>query len=426
MKSLAAHPMMRAMSEGAQHGRARLVPLDSLLLDPNDPRLIDGPRWRPAPEAIDRDGAIGPAWRKATARSRPRESELPWSVKPIEPWAGLTSLIIHRYRGLTGVELAGLTRVNLLVGVNNAGKTSVLEAIYLLCRQADPRGLLDTIRARTRTEPDALPAAEWVRLIPESVALAARLADGTLAEVEQSTLHDPLEKSTDVATLLTTLRIEARRSGERQVSLTEIHTEPPRSTQLVEGTRSWLAPAVFHSPFALAERKLLTRCYDQSLDAGTKDEIIELIRRHVDPGVEDIELANSTTGRFVVKHRTDGPMDLAAYGEGMQRVFQIGLLFAAHARGIVLIDELENALHTNVIVAFSRTIQELALRFDVQVFLTTHSKETIDAFLLNEYRTEDVSSFLLRKEDHRISVRRFDGDTLRRAIEAGDVDIRGG
>jgi hypothetical protein len=375
-------------------------------------------------ESIDRDGAIGPAWRKATSRPR-RVSDLDWSVKPDAHWAGLSSLSIERYRGLTGVELHGLTRVNVLVGVNNAGKTSVLEAIYLLCRQADPRGLLDTVRARIRADPDALPTADWVRLVPKRVAISSRLPDGTEIRVEQSTPDEPLDESTDVATLVTTLRIEAQRDHERQVSVTELHTEPPRSTQLLEGTRTWLAPAVFHSPFSLAERKLLIRCHERSLDTGTKDEIVELIRRHVDPGVEDIELANTVTGRFVVKHRTEGQMDLSAYGEGMQRVFQIGLLFAAHAGGIVLIDELENALHTNVIIAFSRMVQELAVRFDVQVFLTTHSKETIDAFFLNDYRTGDVSTFLLRKEEARIAVRRFDGDTLKRAIEAGDVDIRG-
>jgi AAA domain, putative AbiEii toxin, Type IV TA system len=373
-------------------------------------------------ESIEREGAIGPAWRKATSRPR-RVSELDWSVKPVARWAGLASLRIERYRGLTGLELQGLTRINVLVGVNNAGKTSVLEAIYLLCRQADPRGLLDTVRARIRTDPDTLPTAEWIRLVPKRVAISSRLPDGTEIRVEQSTTDEPLDESTDVATLVTTLRIEAQRDHERQVSVTELHTEPPRSTQLLEGTRTWLAPAVFHSPFSLAERKLLIRCHERSMEEGVEALLIEFIQQHIDPGVESIDLVGN--GRFLVQHRTGGHLDLSSYGEGMQRVFQLALLFAAHARGIVLIDELENALHTNVIIAFSRMIQELAVRFDVQVFLTTHSKETIDAFLLNGYRIEDVSTFLLRKEDDRISVRRFDGDTLKRAIEAGDVDIRG-
>lgn len=155
----------------------------------------------------------------------------------------------------------------------------------------------------------------------------------------------------------------------------------------------------------------------------SKAEIIDFIRAHVDDGVEDIALVN-TEGRFLVQHRTDGALDLSSYGEGMQRIFQIGLLFAEHAHGVVLIDEFENALHTNVLTSFSRLIQELAVRFDVQVFLTTHSDEALRAFLLNDYRTEDVSTFLLKKEDGRITVRRFDGETHKRAIELADADVR--
>lgn len=90
----------------------------------------------------------------------------------------------------------------------------------------------------------------------------------------------------------------------------------------------------------------------------------------------------------------------------------------------MLIDEFENALHTSVLTSFSRMIQELAVRFDVQVFLTTHSDETLQAFLLNDYRTEDVTTFLLKKEGGRISVRRFDGESHRRAVEFAGTDVR--
>jgi predicted ATPase len=350
-------------------------------------------------------------------------SELPWPVVFTEGGVGLTSVRITRYRGLSNVSLEGLTRINLLVGVNNAGKTSVLEAIYLLCRRSDPRGLLDSIRARVRTDPEALPPATLVRVLPGSISIAGTLPGGTGVEVEHVVSDEPPNGSANLATFLASLRIEARGPREEQVSLTEFHTNRPRRTQILEGARAWLAPAVFHSPFSLADRKVLTACYERSVEEGTKAEIIGFIKQHVEEGVEDIELVN-TDGRFIVQHRTDDPLDLSSYGEGMQRIFQIGLLFAAHARGVVLIDEFENALHTHVLTDFSRMVQDLAVRFDVQVFLTTHSDEALRAFLLNDYRTEDVSTFLLKKEEGRISVRRFDGKSHKRAIELADADVR--
>ena len=39
---------------------------------------------------------------------------------------------IKAYRGLKNITLQNLSRVNILVGENNTGKTSILEAIQLL------------------------------------------------------------------------------------------------------------------------------------------------------------------------------------------------------------------------------------------------------------------------------------------------------
>src|ERR1035441_1943948 len=50
----------------------------------------------------------------------------------------LSSVNIQGYRGLNRFEMSDLGRINLLVGTNNGGKTSVLEAIYLLMSSGDP------------------------------------------------------------------------------------------------------------------------------------------------------------------------------------------------------------------------------------------------------------------------------------------------
>lgn len=46
-------------------------------------------------------------------------------------------LEIKGYRGFSHFEMGKLGRVNLIVGMNNSGKSSVLEALYLLGRQGD-------------------------------------------------------------------------------------------------------------------------------------------------------------------------------------------------------------------------------------------------------------------------------------------------
>ena len=44
----------------------------------------------------------------------------------------LTQLNIRGFRGFKDLKVNGLRQVNLIIGRNDAGKTSLLEAIYLL------------------------------------------------------------------------------------------------------------------------------------------------------------------------------------------------------------------------------------------------------------------------------------------------------
>jgi predicted ATPase len=55
---------------------------------------------------------------------------------------------IDGFRGLRSLNLDGLGRVNILVGRNNSGKTSVLEALSILCQPQNPDEWLAMVRRR--------------------------------------------------------------------------------------------------------------------------------------------------------------------------------------------------------------------------------------------------------------------------------------
>src|SRR5438270_11166835 len=60
----------------------------------------------------------------------------------------ISSIKITGYRGFSDFEMSGLERVNLLVGTNNSGKTSALEAIFLLISRGDPSALWQVLWRR--------------------------------------------------------------------------------------------------------------------------------------------------------------------------------------------------------------------------------------------------------------------------------------
>lgn len=369
---------------------------------------------------------------EAVAVSRKRQpatattSEQPWKVYTDLPQSHFSSINISQYRALADVCLTELGRVNLIVGINNAGKTSLLEAIYLLANQADPRGLLELIRRRTRVDPDAAPVFSATQL-PRAVAVSGQYdtRDDNLTTLAIAVKDDPEDADEDLASYLNTLVIDASYAGRTQRSVTDFFSGRSRRTRLTIGDPRWLSSSVFHSPFSLSDPDLLVHCNEESIRLKLKERVIDFIRAHIDAGVRDIALANEHR-RFLVTHDAfSEAVDLSSFGEGIQRVFLTGLIFAGARGGVVLIDEFENALHTGLLIEFTKFVHELAFEFECQVFLTTHSKEAVDAFLLNGYRIEEVVAYLLKRDTPETkSITRFSGKDLKRAVEIGDVDLR--
>ena len=60
----------------------------------------------------------------------------------------LKNVKIENFRGFKSFELQQLGRINLLVGENNSGKTSILEAIQILCSRNDLDSLVEIITNR--------------------------------------------------------------------------------------------------------------------------------------------------------------------------------------------------------------------------------------------------------------------------------------
>lgn len=349
---------------------------------------------------------------------------LPWQPFNEITQSQFSSIHVESYRGIDGLVLDSPGRINLIVGVNNAGKTSLLEAIYLLAHQNDERALLDAIRWRGRVEGDPDPV--WlVEQLPRAARVSGRFdqVPGNTTSVEFEVFTEPESDLEDQTAFLSTLGVEASYGRQAQRTDVVFFEDRPRRTSF-EG-QHWLCRSAFTSPFSANRPETLARCNKESLEAGTKQQIIDFIRQRVDSGLRNIELADRFN-RFLVSHDDfDRAPDLAAFGEGMRRVFEIGLLLAGVRGGVLLVDEFENAIHAELLVEFTRLVQDLAVELDVQVFLSTHSKEAIDAFVLDGHRTEDIVGYAINRTDDDVKARRYDGRRLRRLHDAVDFDLRG-
>lgn len=81
----------------------------------------------------------------------------------------LRNLKLQKYRGFDEYELSNLSRVNLLVGKNDSGKTSILEAIHFLVSRGDPDGSPRHVERLVRASASTRVGLVWMRTIPSRI-----------------------------------------------------------------------------------------------------------------------------------------------------------------------------------------------------------------------------------------------------------------
>lgn len=325
------------------------------------------------------------------------------------------------YRRLTGLEMGQLARINLIAGVNNSGKTSLLEAIYLLARQNDFDGLLEVMRRRGKVATDQLDP-EWMleQLGTERVSIEG-VFDQLPASVILSQRAEE-DAAIDRTHYLGTVEIESRFGTTALTSLNRIYKGQDRETHA--DSLRLLCPVIFSSPFFFNEPHRYAGFYHKSVQSKALPEIFAFLKQNLLPTLEDIRLTDERQRFVVVDSQFASGVDLSWYGEGLQRMFLLSLLFASAQHGVVLIDEFENALHYRLIEPFSRFIHHLAVKFNVQVFITSHSKECIDAFITAVDQVDDLSCHAIVTTSEGLRTRDFSGPIFKKLLAAGDVDLR--
>ncbi len=330
-----------------------------------------------------------------------------------------TDFHIESYRKLSDIDVKNLSRVNIFAGGNNMGKTSILEAFYLLSQLNNINAYLDLERYRGKFGDEF--QAKWIdKDFINAIGILGKFNDKKvrLNLFNEQSIND-FDKSSYLSTLVSEVVVD------EESLTTTLHLFTDQSPDIRYVKSQVLCQAAFTSPYRY-NIKLLHEAHAQAVREGYFDIIIQFIKERLDNSIEKIDLINDGgENRFVVTTtKLPLPLDLTKYGEGLQRVFEIALFIGYCRNGILCIDEIDSALHKTLLISFTEFIQEMAEKFNVQVFLSTHSKECIDAFVENNYPDDDLTAFALNEENEKIVCRFIEGNRLKRLVELMNFDIR--
>lgn len=366
----------------------------------------------------------------------------------------IKNLQISNFRGFRYLRAEELGRVNLLVGTNNSGKTSVLEAIELLASNGDPGTIIGSLERRSEIrEPrsgtsDSRRTATIAHLFTgHRLDLGSEiLIEGERrAGAEQSlrlTVEAQPEEDADVEQV-DLFKDEEANDGPLRLRIRNSNTSA-KSVPLVDGgidiryRRRWDLPSkegsispIFIPTTALSSREV-KQLFDQTVLTPEEDLVIEALRS-IEPTVQRLASVSSArtpyrsadrSGIVAKLENVDERIPIGSLGEGMWRLLSLALALVEAEGSTLLVDEIDTGFHFTVMERMWKLVYETAERLDVQVFATSHSSDCWMSLAgLAQSLGEEASVSIHRVEKNEKSTVVFTPQEMAVAAERG-IEVR--
>ena len=346
----------------------------------------------------------------------------------------LDSLEIKNFRAFKHLRIEKLGRVNLIVGKNNVGKSSVLEGLLLYGRKGSLSAVWDILVARNErdfsvglklTVEDNVEALRYLFYGRQSVkerhsiayvgpcdlkddlffieVLWYATAYGGLGSLGGVDTPQPRVLTPDEA------RVANQATpylgvgiGNQPTNVYSLAPETGFGASVSNGSSN--KPCVFISAKGITPIQI-GQLWDQIALRDSEVDVLQALCL-IAPEVQRVNLVagkdNYQQRKPIVKLLgTDEPIPLRSLGEGMNRMFGIALALVNAKDGMLLIDEVDTGLHYSVLPDMWKLIFEVAHRLNVQVFATSHSWDCIQAFQQAAADNQEAEGVLIRLEQRK-------------------------
>ena len=295
--------------------------------------------------------------------------------------AFINKLCIDGYRGIRQLKIGELKQVNLVVGDNNCGKTSVLEALQMLRTSGNLANVYRVARLRdsiTLLGSNSI-FDSFICMFPKNNSGKMEISvSGTCDDKDISFVLDGRKNRV----LLDTKELPSRKYIQHDIEEGEIETEAFDGTIRLKLDGKEKKTEIHINQYSSVTGTPFSD-KDQLRNESYKQICIKALQLF-DPDIEDLMIFKSDIGNRPVeyiRHKLLGDMPVSSYGDGIKKVLALSNGIAMAAGGILLIDEIETAIHKKYYDDIFRFIVKACKSFKVQAFITTHSIEAIDGLL---------------------------------------------
>ena len=354
-------------------------------------------------------------------------------------------IIFENFRGFKKLELSDLKPITLISGKNNAGKSSVLEGIFLFLDHAAPESFTKINRFRGLVSPGdsislwetffyQLNVQNYLRISATYAGVPALLEyerdDKFVPPVDVNMSQDVMGQIISSATSSYTLKFKYQKGnyvedghfivGPMGIVRNMTPSADPNAGPVMPFTQ-FINAAIISSN----SDSFIAEWLGKLELAGRKQYIIEILK-FIEPAIDDLTtiVVNGTAQIFARIESQLLPLGLA--GDGLNKLLFIVLSIAVNPNSIVLIDEIETGFHYSMYHQLWKTIAQTACENNCQIIATTHSYECIVGAVdgvEKAGRSSEFCFYRLDKNNTGNHVYRYSDDLLQAAV-ATDMEVR--
>jgi predicted ATPase len=347
----------------------------------------------------------------------------------------IESISIENFRGFEHLCLQGLRPFNLVVGRNASGKTAFLESVFLAgtghpnialrLRQQRFPGQVAAVVDRPGYEEvwrDLFFRFDQARTVSIQIKGSPESTRSTrIYYRDQEEVLTPIASGSEDTTAIVPIEFEHQdSSGETQRFPVEVGPEGP----VIKGVPTAASMSYFPSGFKSDAQEAARRFSD--LSKKRQDERVVATLKKVFPFIEDlsVQVSGMLYSLYAGVTGLDEKMPVSLVSEGLFRLLSYILAVPSHSKGVILIDEVENGLYYQTMPDAWRILMDFCTEYETQLFVSTHSKECLDAWAqVAEGREQDFCLLRTKKENGVCTVQAASGLSFRNAIEQ-DIEVR--
>ncbi len=357
----------------------------------------------------------------------------------------IQSVRIKNFKTFKDTQIDGFTKLNIITGGNNVGKSNLLEALYCLVgKSMHPCANLTEIYDNIRKEPlttesknlmfyglDTEKEIQIVTTLDNNQTLDLQIK--FIASEKQKVIESQIIPTAEQTQMPSQLNFTLKKNNEEiyndHLNIAKVPNFPPIPNQSGYNRQfKNFDPNQLQKllPFESATIIPSDAAYRQAhmIQAVSKicsnNQLEEELNKHLnqfDNNIQSISFNTNNQLKLKVKNIKE-KVPLSVFGDGLKKYLHIVSAFMADNAKTIYIDEVENGLHFSRMKLLLRCIIDFINNNkdgNLQVFMTTHNQEFIeilDQVIKEKDFAHQTKLFCLKQDDQYVIPRTYYGENL--------------